>query len=300
MYHAFADEGKMESEIAAQLNERGCTTDLGRAWTRGTVHQVLINEKYIGNNVYNRVSFKLKKKRVVNPPDMLIRRDGAFEPIVPPELFAKVQAIIRERSQRFSDDELLDQLRGVLEREGRLSGIVIDEAENVASSSVYRSRFSSLLRAYQLVGYTPERDYAFLETNRQLRLMHPKVVAGVIERIRQLGGAIMVDPATDLITVNNEFTASIVIARCRQTPSGSFRWLIRLDTGPMPDITVALRMDAANREPYDYYLFPAITLSFDKLMLAEDNGIALDIYRFDTLDFFFGMAERARIPQEAA
>jgi len=24
-----------------------------------------------------------------------------------------------------------------------------------------------------------------------------------------------------------------------------------------------------------------------------------DIYRFDTLDFFFGMAERARIPQEA-
>ncbi len=300
MYQAFADEGKMESEIATQLNERGCATDLGRAWTRGTVHQVLINEKYIGNNVYNRVSFKLKKKRVVNPPDMLIRRDGAFEPIVPPELFSRVQAIIRERSQRFSDDELLDQLRGVLEHEGRLSGLLIDEAENVASSSVYRSRFGSLLRAYQLVGYTPERDYAFLETNRQIRLMHPKVVAGVIERIRQLGGAIIMDPATDLITVNNEFTASIAIARCRQTASGSYRWLIRLDASLTPDITVALRMDAANHEPYDYYLLPAITMSFDKLMLAEDNGLALDIYRFDTLDFFFGMAERVRIPQEAA
>jgi hypothetical protein len=34
MYHAFADEGKMESEIATQLNERGCATDLGRAWPR--------------------------------------------------------------------------------------------------------------------------------------------------------------------------------------------------------------------------------------------------------------------------
>ena len=33
------------------------------------MHQVLTNEKYIGNNVYNRVSFKLKKKRVINPPD---------------------------------------------------------------------------------------------------------------------------------------------------------------------------------------------------------------------------------------
>ena len=55
------------------LNDEGGLTDLGRPWTRGTVHQVLTNEKYIGNNVYNRISFKLKKKRVVNPPDMWIR-----------------------------------------------------------------------------------------------------------------------------------------------------------------------------------------------------------------------------------
>jgi DNA invertase Pin-like site-specific DNA recombinase len=300
IYHLFAEEGKVESEIASALNERGSTTDLGRPWTRGTVHQVLINEKYVGNNVYNRVSFKLKKKRVINPPDMLIRKDGAFEPLVPPELFFKVQSIIRDRSQRFSDDELLNQLRGLLERRGRLSGLLIDEADDMASSSVFRSRFSSLLRAYQLIGYTPERDYEFVETNRQLRLMYPKVVADVIERIRQLGGAISSDPTTDLITVNSEFTASIVIARCRQTDSGQFRWLIRLDAGLKPDITVALRMNADNREPFDYYLLPALALRFDKLMLAEDNGITLDIYRFDTLDFFFGMTRRARIPQEAA
>ena len=40
-----------EREIADMLNERGIATDLGRPWTRGTVHQVLTNEKYIGNNV---------------------------------------------------------------------------------------------------------------------------------------------------------------------------------------------------------------------------------------------------------
>ena len=70
------------TEIADVLNAEGHHTDLGRPWTRGTVHQVLTNEKYIGNNVYNRVSFKLKKKRVVNPPDMWIRADGAFESVV--------------------------------------------------------------------------------------------------------------------------------------------------------------------------------------------------------------------------
>ena len=68
MYHQFVDRGKMESEIAALLNERGIVTDLGRPWSRGSVHQVLTNEKYIGNNIYNRRSFKLKKKRVENSP----------------------------------------------------------------------------------------------------------------------------------------------------------------------------------------------------------------------------------------
>ena len=300
IYRVFTEEGKVESEIASMLNERGVTTDFGRPWTRGTVHQVLTNEKYIGNNVYNRVSFKLKKKRVVNPPDMLIRSNGAFEPIVPPGLFSRAQTIIQERSRKFTNDELLDQLRSLLERHGHLSGLLIDEAEDMASSSVYRTRFSSLVRAYQLIGYTPERDYQFIEANRQLRLMYPKVVEDVIGRIRQLGGTVVSDPATDLITVNSEFTAAIVIARCRQTESGGFRWLIRLDAGLKPDITIALRMNAENREPFDYYLLPSLEMTFERLRLAEDNGIILDIYRFDSLDFFFGMAQRTRIPEEAA
>ncbi|MDD3181327.1 MAG: recombinase family protein, partial [Alphaproteobacteria bacterium] len=66
IYRAFTEEGLQESEIAARLNARGVLTDLGRPWTRGTIHEVLINEKYIGNNVFNRKSFKLKKRRVTN------------------------------------------------------------------------------------------------------------------------------------------------------------------------------------------------------------------------------------------
>ena len=51
IYSSFVKDGKLEREIANILNERGITTDLGRPWSRGTVHQILINEKYIGNNV---------------------------------------------------------------------------------------------------------------------------------------------------------------------------------------------------------------------------------------------------------
>ena len=64
IYRWFIDEGLVESEIAGRLNGMKVITDLNRAWTRATVHEVLTNEKYIGNNIYNRVSFKLKKLRV--------------------------------------------------------------------------------------------------------------------------------------------------------------------------------------------------------------------------------------------
>src|ERR1700730_10667095 len=93
IYRAFVEDGKPEREIAGVLNESGVVTDLTRSWTRGTVHQVLINEKYIGNNVWNRGSFKLKKKRVRNSPEMWIRADGAFEPIVDRSLFDAAQTI---------------------------------------------------------------------------------------------------------------------------------------------------------------------------------------------------------------
>jgi DNA invertase Pin-like site-specific DNA recombinase len=60
IYQMFVEEGKQESEIADLLNMVGLTSDLGRPWSRGTIHQILVNEKYIGNNVYNRVGPKAR------------------------------------------------------------------------------------------------------------------------------------------------------------------------------------------------------------------------------------------------
>jgi hypothetical protein len=52
------------------------------------------------------------------------------------------------------------------EEEGSLSGVVIDERADMPSSSAYRYRFGSLIRAYSLIGYIPERDYRYIEINR--------------------------------------------------------------------------------------------------------------------------------------
>ena len=110
IYRMFVLHRRSEREIALLLNGEGVATDLGRAWTRGTVHQVLTNEKYVGNNIYNRVSFKLKKRRVVNEPASWVRAEGAFEAIVDPDFFIAARRIIEERSRRFTDAELLERL----------------------------------------------------------------------------------------------------------------------------------------------------------------------------------------------
>ena len=299
MYRQFVDGEKVESEIAASLNEKGITTDLDRPWTRGTVHQILTNEKYIGNNVYNRRSFKLKKKRVENEPEMWIRSDGVFEAAVDAQLFFTAQGIIRERNRRFSEEDMLERLKRLFEQHGYLSGLIIDEADSMPSSGSYQRRFGSLIRAYELIGFKPDRDYRYIEINRKLRQMHGRVVSDTIGAIEGLGGTVSRNPITDLLTINGEFSTSIVIARCQQTPAGSLRWKIRLDTGLAPDITVALRMDRTNETPLDYYLLPLFEMTTDRVRLAEDNGLMLDAFRFDSLDFFFAMAERVKIMEIA-
>jgi DNA invertase Pin-like site-specific DNA recombinase len=299
IYDLFTHSGKTEAQIATLLNLRGCQADFQRPWTRGIVHQILINPKYIGANVYNRHSFKLKKKRVINPKEMWLWRDRAFEAIITSDQFNLAQAIITRRHQHYTDEQMLDKLRNLLAQAGRLSGILIDEMDDLPSSSIYRTRFKSLVRAYKLIGYTPARDYSYLELNQALREAYDQRCAAIIDQLRLSGATVERDDRTDLLTINSEFTASLILARCRQTPAGSYRWLLRLEHSLSPDITIAARLTPGNGSVLDYYLLPNIDILEDQLRLAEENGVFLDVYRFEDLTFFFAIARRTTIGEIA-
>jgi hypothetical protein len=124
--------------------------------------------------------------------------------------------------------------------------------------------------------------------------MFPNVLAETVTSIENGGASVELDALTDVLTVNGEFTASIVIARCART-SGGFRWKVRLDTGLRPDVTVAIRMDEVNEAVLDYYLLPSIDMNKDRLKLAETNGLSLDAYRFETLAPLFRLSARNEI-----
>ena len=74
---------------------------------------------------------------------------------------------------------------------------------------------------------------------------------------------------------------------------------MRLDEGLKPDITVAVRLDHANRAPLDYYLLPRLDFGQPRISLADQNTLEFDCYRFDALDYLYGMTARARLRRAA-
>jgi DNA invertase Pin-like site-specific DNA recombinase len=88
---------RSETKIARELNHKGIPNSKGKRWSRMSVHWMLQNEIYIGNLVYNRRSHYLKQKGVNNPEHKWTRCNGALEPIIELELFARVQKLMAGR-----------------------------------------------------------------------------------------------------------------------------------------------------------------------------------------------------------
>ena len=145
IFDLFTSGLKSPGEIAEILNGRGLVTDLGRAWNRTIVYQLLTNPKYIGSNVFNRISRKVGEKRKTNPSSMWIRKEGAYEAIVPLAVFVRAQEIVQQRSeQMLTDQQLLDHLRDLWGRVGKLSSTLIDEDERTPSASTSPGSFQLL------------------------------------------------------------------------------------------------------------------------------------------------------------
>lgn len=291
MYKAFVYEGKSEGTIADELNRRGIRTDLDREWTRSTVREVLSNEKYIGNNIFNRISYKLKIRRVRNPEDMWIRKDNAFEGIVDSSLFFMAKGIFAARCRKLTDEEMLQKLKELQDKRGYLSAMIIDEAEDMPSSAAYSERFGGLVRAYQLIGFDPGRDFRYIEINKYLRELHEDTIENTIQRLMNCGADIQLNETKNLLMVNNMFSASLVISRCNSLNNGKYRWKVRFDTVLNPDVTIAVRMKADNSTVMDYYLLPSLDFRIPNIRLEEQNTDLLDSYRFDNLDYLYEMAK---------
>ncbi len=296
IYDDFILKNQSEYLIATKLNQRCIPAENNTLWTRCKIHQILTNEKYIGNNVYNKTSFKLKQKHVINDQDKWIRCNAAFESIISKRKFDLVKKTIQNRSVRLSDEELLAYLKNKLNEKGKLSGFIIDEDEIGPSSSVFSTRFGSLLRAYSLIGYQPGHDYSYLQINSYIKKKLKSIVDQFIDDIREYNCDI-INNENNTININNEIKINLIISRCITMKSGKFRWKIRLQSNLEPDITIVIRMNSGNISPVDYYILPRIDILNDALIIKENNPSHLEYYRFDNLFELFNVLSRVNIDE---
>ncbi|KLD78501.1 hypothetical protein Y886_09890, partial [Xanthomonas hyacinthi DSM 19077] len=141
-------KGQGCSAIARELNDQDILSHRGKRWVYATVRTILDNEKYVGHAVYCRSSKKLAGRTTQNPEIDWVRKDDAFEAIVPADLFNAVRAERLERRKHMSNEDLLIGVRRVLKLKGKLTAPLIDAAPGLMSSHGLARRFGGLSGLY--------------------------------------------------------------------------------------------------------------------------------------------------------
>jgi DNA invertase Pin-like site-specific DNA recombinase len=290
VFQLFAIERWKPMKIARMLNERGIRYHDARLWTRDIIGNMVRNPKYIGANVSNRLSAKLRSRRVRNPPEMWIRRNDAFEAIVEPALFHQAQAVAASRPRFFTDEQLLERLREFLATNKRLTERLISNSLDMPSSEVYHLHFGGLSEAYRLIGYQPPRNLSYVERDRQLGPLRKRLIASVIGELDAVGAAVHQDPRTKLLVVNEGITMRVGIARCRALKR-CLSWKVNLYSPLKPDFALIARLDTENRAILDYFCIPRSERVPKQMALKPGDDRSIAGYRFDDFRFLKNIAE---------
>ncbi|OQW88877.1 MAG: hypothetical protein BWK72_08055 [Rhodoferax ferrireducens] len=303
IYHWFVKDGLSKIKIAARLNKQGIKSDLGRTWTSSAIHTLLTNEKYIGNNVYNKSSKKLKSIHVSNTPETWIRKDAAFEAIVPIELFNAAKKIIDERSATLKNATMLDHLRSIYKEYGYLSQKLlkkISKTHRTPTPTTYHKHFNGLLNAYREIGYKRDAREKAENTRLQSIAIYDEVEKQVSQIFVNAGATVIKIPIDQTLLINNEFSIRIRILRFSVRSNRESVWYMHDRIIRHTDLTIVVRLDKANQGPMDYYLVPKSEASFG-LTIHESRASTVDQFRYPNLDYLVQMAGQATIhgPQHA-
>ncbi|MDX3967596.1 MAG: recombinase family protein [Bradyrhizobium sp.] len=279
-------EVKSETVIAWELNQKELVSSTGARWTRAAVGTVLRNESYIGNLIFNRKSQKLGQAAVKNPPEQWIRSEGCIEPIIDREVFFGVRKIIEERRVDLSEEEMLIRLRKTFLKEGRLTPAIIDRTPGLPCSATCQTHFDNFRNLYRLLGYTPKRNYEFLDARPVWSELRSKLVEQAGAAIKAAGGLISSGGWSDCLRVNGKACLSVRAARWTpgQKPTHAPHWSIEREACLPHGWIAAIRLAEHNKTVLDYVLLPTDGKVKRTIRFSEAARARRGIVRFKTVN----------------
>jgi DNA invertase Pin-like site-specific DNA recombinase len=257
--------------IARQLNSRAIPYHNGRKWTYQTVAEILTNPKYAGFHVYGRTSGRLCTPSVKLPKSEWILEEGALAQIIDPGVFLQAQQTLAARTVSMSNTELLDCLRTLLGRQGRLSLTVIKNTDAMPSPSTYRQRFASIRKAYELVGYGQPRHFGPIDLRRRTQALRDELIDRIAKffpaevSVLRRGGR-----WRPLLRLWKRITVSVLVARSVKVWKDTVVWQVDPVSLERKYVTLLVRLDAENLSFFDFYVLPNLD-RFKRFHLREQD-----------------------------
>ena len=290
VFQMYVKERRGTQEIASLLNQRGIPGEGGRPWTRYIIRRMVTNPKYIGANVTNRQSAKLKGRQVQNPPEMWVRKDNAFEAIVDPDLYRQAAEEAESRSGFRTDEQLLELLRLLLRKHGRLSERLMRASMGMPCTHVFTARFGGLAEAYKRVGFQPYRNLAWIERDRALTPIRREFVSRVVSTLKSFGGSVQQDMRGQYLTVNENLNMRVCITRCRAFTRFN-SWKFQLCSPWKPDVSIFARLAPGNESILDYFCVPAGKERLTQITVSPQSPPPSHVQQFDDLGFLQDLAK---------
>ena len=292
MFEWYATQAVTAAGIARRLNEFGIVNGEGRPWQGQNVLQILRNEKYIGTNVYSRTTSKLDGPWQQLPPDEWIRVTGAFAPVVDRQLFATVQAKLAESRRRPTRDEIMEGMRKVISRTGRINQKLLKRYRSAPSAEQVAREFGSLNEAYKVIGYAPNLDPVRSENRSVERRTEQHVADSVTAMLRELGHDVRYEKHTGTLCVDGALRMQLVVRRPWMIQGHLPYWVARWPDCFAIDFLVYGRIERDGTELSDFHILPRGSLRAGEYTVVFRHGQShFEAYRHADLKTLLALAE---------
>jgi DNA-binding winged helix-turn-helix (wHTH) protein len=276
-----AASGKATKEIARELNRRQMSGPAGELWGRAGIYRILTNNAYAGWNTYGKTTQKLGQISRAVKREHWIAQPGAFVPVVNQELFDQVQKQLRKRGKQppKSDADLIRRMKKILERHGMLTHRLVGQR--------YYTRFGSLMKAYELVGYQPRpKVLKRNETERKMRHLreglYAKLKSLFPDRIRFL--CFPCQKIGPIVEIDGCCRLGVHLCRTVYKHSRELGWLLPLRQCHKHLPALVCTVDSSHSKLLEFYVLPPFEGSAKQKIVRGDTHWVRSGKKLEDLD----------------
>jgi DNA invertase Pin-like site-specific DNA recombinase len=282
-FDLYTNQRKTRPQIVQILNERSVI--LGRLWTVEKLRRLFTNPVYKGDYAYgkNHTGNGVTKDL---PKEKWLVCEHAFSGIISERQWTQANAQIHEEVKALVDSEMIDALRRLWQRKGKLSTNIVNAARDVPSARAYINHFGSMNEAYRLVGYPIPRDYSYPHSRNLAKRITHALCEEISERVHSLGGTAEHERhPSGRILLNRSLTARVAVCIGLRRRRWKMEWRLPLYPTIGTDIAIIARLCPPSESVLDYFVVPAFS-GLRGCFHVHRDGIAnfIDLYRFPGLN----------------